>query len=345
MEDTSGYEEAPSGPAAILEAVKKFGIGKLLLIVIVLAAVLWFFVLAPKPGIIRVTIAEMDNPTQKLDNVQVDMTPSGQKTVTKFTTSSGSVSFDNVPSLTDITLDILPPSTHRIGEDAETSFKLTSGESKSVSITMAREVSLTVEASVDSLSLGTECKTALPVTVKNDGDASFSVQLLGDGALKGLLESEAKAVPAKSSATFDVAVTAPAKKGAAAGKIRVQYTDASDAFTIEATEPEQLRVGPSSFSDRVEPNEAIKKQFTIENTARTAEARDLKAELTGDFTQLGATATFSDELPLKPREKKILTLELNAPSNPGQSVGVLIISSACQRLQVPLQLDVEAPRS
>lgn len=344
MEDTSGYEEAPSGPAALLDAVKKFGIGKVLLFVIILAAAAWFFVLAPKPGSVTVSLAEIDS-NEKIENVQVDLTPTGQKTVTKFTTGSGSVRFENVPPGVSIDLSIDTPSTHRLSGDAETSFTLSSAESKTVPIELVRKAELQVQIDSDTLTLGTECKTTLPVTVKNDGDASFNVQLVGDGALKGLIETESKSVPAKGTATFDVAITAPAKKGSAKGAIRAQYTDASASFTINAGEPEQLRVGPASFSDRVEPGEAIKKQFTLENTGRSTEARDIKAELTGDFSQLGATATFSDELALKPKEKKILTLELNAPSNPGQSVGVLIVSSACQRLQVPLQLDVEEPRS
>jgi|GEM_PF-3079820 len=344
MEDNSGYDEQPSGPAAIIEAVKKFGIGKVLLIVIILAAAAWFFVLAPKPGSVNVVISAIDS-NEKIEGVQVDLTPSGQKTITKFTSGSGSARFDNIPSGADISLDITPPDAYKLSADAETSFTLASAESKTASIDLVRKAELTVQMADDSLALGTGCKTTVPVTVKNDGDAAFDVQLVGDGALKGLLETDSKNVPAQGTQTFDVALTAPAKKGSAKGSIRVQYTDASASFSIDAGEPEQLRVGPSSFSDRVQPGEAVKKQFTLENTGRATEARDLKAELTGDFVQIGATATFSDELPLKPKEKKILTLELNAPGNAGQSVGVLIVSSACQRLQVPLQLDVEEPRS
>lgn len=343
MEDATGYEEAPSGPAAILDAVKKFGIGKILLILIVLVAALWFFVLAPKPGSVRVSLSEIDS-NDKIENVQIDLTAGDQKTVTKFTDGSGSVRFDNVPPGTDVELYISPPSTHRLGSDAETSFQLKSAESKTISVTLVQAADIQVSAKQDSLALGTECQTQMAVDVTNKGSQPFAVQLVGDGGLKGVVESEEKTIAAGGTQIIPVTLTAPAKKGTQSGALRVKFTDQSDKFTLEATDPEQLRVNPSAYNERVEPGAAIKEQFSLENTAKSGEARDLKVELTGDFASIGARATFSDELPLKPKERKILTLELNAPSSDGESVGVLIVSSACQRLQIPLELNVESPR-
>ncbi len=344
MEDATGYEEAPSGPAAILEAVKKFGIGKLLIVLIILGAALWFFVLAPKPGSLTLKVVEIDS-GEKIENVQVDLGGAGQKTVTKFTSGSGSVSFNDVPAATELTLDVSAPPGYEIAGDLESPLTLKSGESKSISVTMAQDVDLAIEASVDQIALGTECQSVVPVSVRNNGNDAFNVQLIGEGALKGLVESEAQRVAPQSQQTFQVNVTSPSKKGTASGKIRAQFTDASDSFAIEATDPEQLRVSPSSYSERVQPGAAIKKQFTIENNGRSGEARDIRVSLAGDFGPLGAQITLSDELPLKPKQTKIMTLEFNAPTFAGKSVGVLIVSSACQRIQIPLELNVLEPRS
>ncbi len=343
MEDATGFEEQPTGPAAILEAVKKFGIGKLVVLLIILAAALWFFVLAPKAGSLTLSVTEIDS-GEKIENVQVDLGGTGQKTVTKFTGGSGSVSFNDVPAATELTLDVLTPPGYEIAGDLESVLTLKSGERKSVSVTLAQDVDLSIQATVEEISLGTQCQSTVQVSVKNNGNDAFNVQLVGDGALKGLLESEARRVAPQSQQSFQVNVTAPAKKGTAAGRIRAQFTDASDAFTIETTDPEQLRVSPTGYSERVQPGAAIKKQFTIENNGRTGEARDIRFSLAGDFGPLGAQITQSDELPLKPKQTKIMTLEFNAPSSAGKSAGVLIVSSACQRIQVPLELTVIAPR-
>ena len=344
MEDTSGYEEAPTGAAAILAGIKAFGIGKIIIILVILVAALWFFVLAPKAGSLTLRVSALDNPSEKIENVQIDLTPSGGKTITKFTGGSGSVVFDNVPAATELTLDLLEPPGYVVSGDLETSLTLKSAESKTMAVNLAQDVPLTVQVSTDEIMLGTECQTTLPVSVKNGGNAPFEVQLIGDGALKGLIDAPARVLSAGAQETLVVNLTAPSKKGQAAGKIRVQYTDAADAFSIEATDPEQLRLSPNTYSERVEANTPIKKQFTIENSGRSGEARDIQTSLSGDFEALGTRVTLSDDLPLKPKQTKIMTLELTAPSFPGKSVGVLIVSSACQRVQIPMELTVLEPR-
>ncbi|MBI5226158.1 hypothetical protein HY994_02875 [Candidatus Micrarchaeota archaeon] len=342
MEDTSGFEEAPSGPAAAMEAVKKFGIGKLLIIVIILGAALWFFVLAPKPGTLSVTVKEIDS-GDYIDGVQLDLTPPGQKTVTKFSTSSSSVRFDNVPSMTtdDLDLQIVPPEGYQVVGSPASGLKLESGKPKSISVTLAQKTNLKVSVSSDKVSLGTGCTSNLAVSVTNGGDAPATVQLVGDEKLKEVIQSEAKTVSAKSTTTFSANLSAPDKKGPLSGKIRARLTNSGDSFTLDVTDPEELRVSPERLEERVSPGSDVDKQFTIENSGRSGEARDIQAIITGDLLQLNPQLNFADNAPLKPREEKILTVQFTAPSVEGKTVGVMIVSSACQRIQVPISVTVQ----
>ena len=219
--------------------------------------------------------------------------------------------------------------------------QLKSAESKVVSVTLAQNADLKVTLPADKISLGTDCSSSLSVNVQNSGDAPAAVQLVGDDKLKGLVDSDPQNVPAKGSAALTVNITAPSKKGAVSGKIRARLTDSGDAFTIDATDPEELRVSPSQLDERVQPGAQVSKQFTIENSGRAGEARDIKALITGDFQTLNPQVSFADSAPLKPRQQKILTVEFNAPGAEGKTVGVMIVSSACTRIQIPLSVTVQ----
>ncbi len=328
--------------APLLEGIKKFGIGKLLLIIIILSAALWFFVLAPKPADLTVKVVEIDS-GKPLENVEVDLRLPDGKIKSDFTGPSGRVTFEKAPSAVQLEITATPGRAYEDGSDVAT---LKSGEPSDVTLTLSKRADLDITPEKQGIQLGAGCTTSLPVLVKNNDKQAIDVELVGDGKLGALIQSTAVSMASGTEQKITVEVAAPAKKGEkASGKIRAKYTNQGADFSIAATEPDDMKVSPSGYDGREAPNTQVKQLFTITNDGREGEIRDLAASLTGDAATFeGIETTFADDQPIKPGEEKILTLSFTTPSADGKYVGVLLIKSACKNFQIPIELQVEAPR-
>lgn len=336
MEDASG-EGFSDRFDSVGEGIKRFGVGKLVLLLVILAAALWFFVLAPKPGSLSVRVVEIDSDLA-LEGVQVDaIMPDGARR-SKFTDDAGSASFSEVPAQADVAVRVLPPSTHA---SASQSVTLSSGASDSLRFSLGRNVKLQLESDVTALSLGSGCSTNIEVSARNNDAQAADVSLVGEGKLSGLVSSETVLLSGGQSQVLSVKVTAPPEEGKASGALRVKFTNAEVPISLEVTGPDQLGVSPNRLSERAAPGEQLKKLFTITNEGRSGEVRDLNAEVTGELSAYVQPVSFSSQQPLKPREQTILTMFVDVPNVPNQKVvGVLLLSSACSRLSIPIELEI-----
>jgi hypothetical protein len=322
----------------VLDGIKAFGIGKLIFIFLILAAALWFFVLAPKPGSLSVSVYELDSRLE-LSGVTVDLVLPDGKVRSKFTDDLGQVSFSEVPSEVDLTIRIRPPTTHQSAVD---SARLKSGVSDSVSVLLGRNVKLELSSESTSLSLGTDCATSVPVSVRNLGAEPVDVSLVGDGALSGLVSSEPQVLQGGASSLVDASVTAPHDSGQSKGQIRVKFSNAKVPFSLDVTKPAELNVQPNRIIERVTGGQPLKKLISVRNNGRDGVLRDLKVEVTGEVASYIPTLVFSDNRPLGPGEENILTLIGDVPAFSGQKlVGVLLVSSSCRRVSIPIELEIQ----
>lgn len=336
MEDSTG-DGLSDRFESVGEGVKRFGVGKLVLLLIILVAALWFFVLAPKPGSLSVRVMEIDS-EQALEGVQVDVTlPDGTRR-SKFTDDAGSALFLEVPTLTDLSVRVVPPSTH--GSSSQ-SVNLASGASDSLRFSLGRNVDLQLESDVTAFSLGAGCFTNIDVSARNNGAQAADVSFVGDGKLSGLVSSDTVFLSGGQSQVLSVKVTAPQEEGKASGGLRVKFTHTNVPLSLDVTGPDQLGVSPNRLSERPGPGEQLKKLFTITNDGKSGEVRDLKAEVTGELSAYVQPLSFSSLEPLKSREQTILTMFVDVPNLPGQKiVGVLLLSSACSRISIPIELEI-----
>ncbi|MBI5036114.1 hypothetical protein HZC09_02110 [Candidatus Micrarchaeota archaeon] len=330
-------EDFQSKFSSMLEPVKKFGIGKLLFLLMILAVAAWFFILSPKPGTVLVEVSETDG--GPLDGILVFLSISGEKNPKEDVTSSdGTVVFKNVPSDRELSIDVETPDGYE--SPRIDSFKLKS-KSETKLVTLSKKSSIEVSQVQPSVYLGTGCSTSVPVKVDNKGAEAAQVQFVGEGDLAGRVEGTATIPPL----TFDnipVNVTAWYEKKDMSGNIRVKGTGNSVKLTVSVGEPVEADVSPSSISDNVKPGEQLKTLITVSNRGREGELRDLGVKVTGDIEQY-TDASFTDIAPLKPEEEKILTVVINVPSvGEGKLVGVIMISTSCKTYPVPVELDVRA---
>ncbi len=321
-----------------MESVRAFGIGKIVLIILVLAAVLWFFVLAPKPGSLTVSVQEQDSGLN-MEGVQVDKTLPDGKPRSKFTDDAGSVVFLDVPGETDVSVRVRPPSTH---QSASRSLRISSGNAQDLDVKLGRSVKLELSSETASLSLGADCSTSVPVSVRNLGADAADVSLVGDGALSGRVSSESVLLQGGASAIVSALVQSPSETGASGGGIRVKFTNEKVPLALDVTAPAELEVRPDRISERAPAGLPLKKLLTVSNRGREGVLRDLRVEVTGEIVSYVPAPQFSDSRPLGPGEQTILTLIGDVPNVPGQKlVGVLLVSSACKRVSVPIELDVQ----
>ncbi|HLD76220.1 MAG TPA: hypothetical protein VI874_04325, partial [Candidatus Norongarragalinales archaeon] len=77
---------------------------------------------------------------------------------------------------------------------------------------------------------------------------------------------------------------------------------------------------------------------------REGDIRDLSWVTTGDIVKFTA-AEFTDNEPLKPDEKKILTAVIAIPTDqpPGKMVGTILIGTSCKTYPIPVELDIVRP--
>ncbi|HLD75520.1 MAG TPA: hypothetical protein VI874_00750, partial [Candidatus Norongarragalinales archaeon] len=141
-EELESMEESSGGLSAILEPIKKFGIGKLILILLVFGALAWFFVLAPKPAKLTLIIQEIDSSgDQGIAGALVAVEIPGQKEQTIFTNENGVATFKDLPSKVKISVRVDPPESF---DPASKDVNMESGTDQTVLLELGRATKLSI---------------------------------------------------------------------------------------------------------------------------------------------------------------------------------------------------------
>lgn len=339
------YDESQGGfgekMGSVLEPIKKFGVGKLVLLLIIFGALAWFFVLAPKPAKLTVLVTEIDS-GETIPGAVVTISIPGQKDLSQFTEEDGVAIFKDVPSRTPLDIAIEPPESHEVQRKGDV--ELESGKDKSIPFEVGKSNRLTLTLAQKELQLGAGCTTSVPLEIKNEGSTPETVQLIGTDSLAGLISAETKTVASSTIETVQVRISAPKKagEGSVSGSVRARLTNSQDELSLKVGEPTEADISPDRISERVVPGQTLKTLITTTNRGREGEIRDLSVQATGDIPTF-TKAEFTDTTPLKPDEKKILTVVMDIPSATGKLVGTLLISTSCRVYPIPVELEIEEP--
>ncbi len=322
----------------LVEAVKKIGLAKIILAVILIALAMWFISL-PKPGALSITVSELDG-TQPIEGALVSLQwPDGQligDAFTSVTDSSGLVSFTNVPTQRNIMVSVEATGQFDLSVQDIT---LQSGEGKTQVVKLAKTSKLTLSPASLTGAVSEACVKEASVIVTNNGDSNIDAVFVGDGALQNAVSSDAKTVTGGSSQNLtvllDVSKSGKKKGQVLTGEMRVKGTNKKINLNLQVSEPPKIDVSPSSITCPA---------------GRTLCAQIVTVKNNGDTTLTGlkiqAASTITSVLENSDVERYYLTDSIPpggeakfgvriTPSTP--TIGVITITADCYSRQIDVQ--------
>ncbi|MDP3741760.1 MAG: carboxypeptidase-like regulatory domain-containing protein [Candidatus Micrarchaeota archaeon] len=235
----------------LTDAVKKIGLAKIILAVILIAVSLWFINL-PKPGALYITVSELDA-SQPVEGALISLQwPDGQligDTFTSITDSSGRVTFTNVPTQRSVT--IVVEATGQF-DSAFEDISLQSGEEKGQTIKLAKTLDITLAPTSLSGTVSETCVKEAQLTVTNNGNSDVDAIFVGDGTLQNAVSSETQTIsPGLSenvTVLLDVSKSGRKKGQALTGEMRIKGTNKKVNLNLQVGESPSIEVSPSSIT-------------------------------------------------------------------------------------------------
>ncbi len=323
---------APEGPAAVLEAVKKNLPLIVVGLVVLIGAYVYLFVL-PKPGTIDLEVLELDVKDKYFSDADVEITDEAGNTVATPILEDGIAVVTGVPSGTDLTITVSPTKAgYAMGRASVT---LASGGRSSVTIYVPKAAALEL-GSIPEQTIGTGCSKTLSVTVTNNGETDFAVELVAepDDFRKAFWSEESKTVSAGSTESFSFTVTAPQAGESLSGTVRAKYTFAETSFSATLVEPPEMRVDPGEIDIRCSGGACEDVQVTINNYGKS-DLTDLKYELSG-VTESDVQIVGFENKPVKPNRRT--TFFVRGSAGGAGKVGKLKIISGCGEEELPITI-------
>lgn len=320
-----------------VDALKRFGWPKMLLLLLVISTLGWFLFQA-QPGKLTVTVVELDS-GKFLPSAQLSVFDSEGKLVGKpsFSDETGQAVLTNLPAGKSLRLKADVSSSFK---PSSREFSLKSGEARVISLEIARKTDVEISLPQNSLSLAPGCSRNLTVSLKNLGEPA-EVELIGDGALKNLVYSPQLRLPKGLVSSMVVKISSPSEQGQGGdGFIRIKKSDVKTPLSISVVRPSTLELTPSTIYSEVMPGEEFRQLITVTNQGEEEEIVDLTATPSGGIAQF-SEVSIADSSPLKPKEKNILTLVSRIPPfATGKLVGWVTVATPCRNYLVNVELQV-----
>ncbi|MFQ5406723.1 MAG: hypothetical protein ACE5DI_06225 [Candidatus Micrarchaeia archaeon] len=235
-EEQSFSEGARDVSASAAGAVKRFGVGKIIAILLLLLIVYAFFEL-PKPVNVEVRVVARDfgEPVVGVSGTAFFSDFFGSKTVTGVETDLGVLKFKGIPTKTDVRFSF------RAGgfKDASKTFTFKSAGSRSEEL--ARKTDLVFSSNPASSSIGQRCSMNLFAEVSNPSEEDLEAELVSDfGGFTAL--SGRVTVPARDKVVYNFSISShSAQKGdELSGEVRVKGT--AESFDLSFVVSESPRI-------------------------------------------------------------------------------------------------------
>ncbi|MBI5228895.1 hypothetical protein HY991_02205 [Candidatus Micrarchaeota archaeon] len=336
MEEEYGFEEGfldkvKNAFSDLALWIRRFGVIKFSILVIILLSLVWYFFLYPKPATLTVALVEKDS-GKALDGT-VEILEDGETARNCFLffmcnnieskmTEKGIAEF-LVPSEKDLTI-VADVGSNYAG--IPRTISLASGESKSETIEVPRNWDLAIEnaPSID-VTVGAGCTKMLTVTVKNKGDASASVEFVGTGELERLIKTQPSPLGPKGESNFQVPVVALGSKGKVKGELRIKYTEVSIPVSLTTTDKPQLSVISPEGGNIDCRNPPCTNLVRIKNLGES-EITELSVKVSDNLAELVKLISF-DANSIPPGEELNFWVQI-APVTES-TFGKLIVSHAC----------------
>ncbi len=329
---------------AIQTGIKKIGIVKIALLIVLLLVVGWFLNL-PKSGSLNLTVSELDG-TNKVEGVYVTLKwPDGQELGDAFsgsTDAKGEVSFTNVPTERDLNIEL--DASQAVGrfESSSESVKLKSGQTQTKKIYLAKDLKLTLAQSTITGTASESCIKDATATVSNGGDSDAQVTFIGEGDLANAITTSSSQLitvspGASENATIsiDVSKTGKKKTQTITGDARIKGTQQTIGITLAVTEAPKITITPDSLTCSG-VNAVCPKIITIKNTGQTT-LTNLKIELSQGLDEAidsGHIDTYFTTNSIAPDGEAKFGVKLLS-STP--KIGVITVKADCFLKQINVQ--------
>ncbi len=339
-EETSdeGKSQITEVGGTIAEAIKRIGIARIILAIIIIGIAWWFYSL-PKPGELYISVKELDS-TSAIEGVTVSLTwQDGQLLGDNFaytTDSTGVVSFQNVPTERELIIETDASSTGLNYEVNRQRVTLKSGEAKQVEVQLAKSTNLAFSPNKLTGSVSEKCVRETTITVTNNGGDPTDVQFTGTGALADAVSSNAINVFPGSSENatvfIDVSKTGKRKGDDLNGGLRARGTSRSVIVELDVSEPPRVTLEPESLRCPA-GRESCQFIVSVKNTGGTT-LYNLKAEPTPDIEQFVAIQPYYSTNAVAPGEEAKFGVTIT-PSSP--AIGVITVKADCFSKQIDVQ--------
>lgn len=233
----------------LIDGVKRFGVPKLVGILIILVVAYVYFFVLPKPGALDIKVVELDNENAVVVGAEATITSDGNTVGSAITEDDGAVHIGNLPSQHSLSINI--DAGGKYGVMVVPSITLESGETRTITVRAPKRRSLEVAGSVPSTVLSQDCSKTFTIQVKNNGKTDETVEFVSDASGGATVRSESKVIPAQSADTVSFTLNTGQATGALNPKVRIKFTNIQVPLSLTvSTDAPKLDVSPSDINCR-----------------------------------------------------------------------------------------------
>jgi len=298
--------------------------------------------LRPIPGKITVSVVELDNEKQAISGAQAYLLNADGKMVgSGVTDETGGAEFGNAPADAELTVEVDAGAMYKTLRGMPV--RLTSGGSASVEARMERATSLDVKAANVPKTVGAGCGKNVAVEVTNLGEEPADIEFIGEDDLDGRISAPSEQLAGKTSKAYVVSIRARSDKPGSgiSGRVRLKYTRKGFDVELNVVEKSDFSLNPSAIKSGIDAGETLKEYITITNTGKTEDIDDLSFTVAGDVKDW-TTVTLTNDEPIRPKEEKIATINIDAGGSDGKYLGQIIFSTSCVTKPVPVEITIKS---
>ncbi|PIT85256.1 hypothetical protein COU36_04335 [Candidatus Micrarchaeota archaeon CG10_big_fil_rev_8_21_14_0_10_59_7] len=324
------------------ETVNRIGAKRIVVGALLVVILIWGVFLRPVPGKISVSVVELDNEEQVVSGAQVYLLNADGKMVgSEVTDEAGRAEFRGAPADAELTIEVDAGAMYKTLRGM--SVRLESGGSSSLEAKMERATSLDLKVANVPNTVGAGCGKSVAVEVTNLDEEPADIEFIGGGELEGRVFAPSEQLAGKTSKTYIVQIRARNDKAgdSISGMVRLKYTRKGFSVDMNVVEKSDFKLSPSTIKSNINAGETLKEYITITNTGKSEDIDDLSFTVAGDIKDW-TTVTMTNNDPIRPKEEKIATINVDAGGSGGKYLGQIIFSTSCVTKPVPIEIAIKS---
>lgn len=334
-----GNDIKPKKSNPIFSNIKK-QLPKIFALLVAVGIISWFVFFAPKPGVLRFNMVEIDS--ENFVDGEITVTRDS-KIIGIGNTIEGTYRLSDVPP-GELTIQITPNPGHK---SKTMNIELLSGEEKNVLVELSRDVALDFEKSAE-ITIGTGCVANINLNIKNTMDKTEKIEFVPEGDLVEWMSFENGTVEARRSKVFPVKIEVPAdyyveedeEAEPMIGTLRVKGTDLALEVSAKIVPGGKLEADDGELNFEIVQGEKGQETTELTNVGIGTIA-DIKANVTGDIASWVKVTIKKSTLKEEETTEVIVNVDVPVNANPGINTGKLIITSGCGNAEIDLKVEVE----